>query len=259
MKTPVTAFVLAVSLLTPNVVTASDCTLDRSVLRAVNTDHAEPAWNRAGRAVSRLIMCQNGPADYASRAVFFQYAEQELAHDDAMIRSLARRGPDWAEAAWENEHYFHVEIRQYLDRIVVPEDTPFAPMVLQLANARAISRLGHAVKDDVLRSAQTEQSPIGVDHHLPQREAIGAIGLWIDPANTEFSAAEKSEMNALLIHQLSQFGPSSGSVIPGAIVDALSHSDQAEAARALHEFARSQFDPAPAEHAARAVEQRIQH
>ncbi len=238
MRTLKTMFFLA-ALLFANVARGADCTLRGAVLDAVNTNHQKPQYDRARRALYGLMMCPDGPADYRSRVIFFKFVEQELAHDYTIL-GVADRDQDWREAAFEGELHYHFEIRLYLDRIVTPDDMPFKSMILRLANRQAISRLGRGAKADVLRSAQTDQGESGIYHHRPQREALGALGFWIDPANEEFNAAEKQEINAFLIAELSKFGPGRYSVMSDAIVDSLAHSDRAEAEQALLDFVQRQ-------------------
>ena len=94
---------------------------------------------------------------------------------------------------------------RFMANLVDRSDTSSKETILRYGDARAIAALGPAVKHDVLSMLGSGGQFYGINHRYhPQLEAVQVLGFWIDPANKEFSAAEKSDfthtLTALLPH-----------------------------------------------------------
>ena len=208
----------------------TDCTLSRSVLDPYVHASASPAqWRAAREAVDRLYMCPSGPVDRASRQVFFELVG--LVFQRPLAKSADRAG---SEAAYESAMTFQYELLQDMDRFVTEGDAEFKNVILRTANGLAISKLGRAAQYDVLRIARTaDRAEVGI-HHSPFIAGLEALGHWIDPSETRFTAQEKREMTDILI-QVAEI-PRPDYRAANAAVDALAHSDQADAEHALRKL-----------------------
>jgi hypothetical protein len=132
--------------------------------------------------------------------VFFEAADLAYSRGERVGRETS--DPDRSEAAWESARQLEYDLREYMDRFVTEKDMEFKSVILKTANAHAISRLGPDAQYDVLRIAHVaDPLRIGAGHHSAYTQAIIALGLWIDPAETRFTADEKREMTAVLLEK----------------------------------------------------------
>jgi hypothetical protein len=182
-------------------VAGTNCTLPRSVLTLFTNNNLTWRERRLarGEAMEHLFSaCPQGPSDHASRVLFFEAAD--LAYSRGERVGQGTSDPDRSEAAWESASQFEYDLREYMDRFVTGKDLEFKSVILKTANARAIGRLGPDAKYDVLRMVHVaDPLRVGAGHHSAYTQAILALGLWIDPAETRFTADEKREMTELLL------------------------------------------------------------
>ncbi len=200
MRLKVGTFALLVFLST-SALAAAPCTLDREVLLPYELGAAatEEQWRDSRRAIMDFTECDASAIDAASRRLFFEVvrAEFEADHKPALERWVAKR-PE-SEALFEAIRIFEYRLREVMDRIVTPDDGAFAETILAYGSAKAIAALGPAVQRDVIRQLGKPGHAYGVaKQYDAQREAVGALGYWIDPADDSFSAAEKATFVAIL-------------------------------------------------------------
>lgn len=152
----------------------------------------------------------------------------------------------------------------YLDQLVTREDALYAPLILRVGNAKTISALGPIVYDDVLRAAQTDTDVTsGVIRRSSRQAALGAMGLWIDPDNKDFSEQEKAAMTRILVDALlmsEQLPFAAQYRTMEILIEALGHSDDPAVARTLTTWmAKAPSSPRrTTAEAAAAVERRAQ-
>jgi hypothetical protein len=241
MKPIVSAF-LTVLLTTAMTAQAHDCTISESVLLPYTHGNAATRlqWRQSGDAFENLYArCPAGPADRASRAIFFQLVD--LVFKAGETAGRGEPDLDRSEAAWESANQYEFDLRQYMDRIVNEKDVEFKSVILKTANGLAISRLGPDVKYDVFRIANVaDPATVGAGHHAAYIQAFAAIGYWIDPDESRFASDEKREMTNLLLSKLSPYAdrPLIGQPYAAAnsLLTALAHSDSPEVMKTLQDW-----------------------
>jgi hypothetical protein len=240
MKKIILAF-LTVALTIPTIAHTHECVISKAVLLPYTQGHTVTKHERrqSGDAIEHLfVACPTGPADRASRAIFFQLVDSVFKAGENLPREA---DPDRSEAAWESARQYEYDLREYMDRIVNEKDAEFKSVILKTANGLAISRLGPDVKYDVLRIANVaDPATVGAGHHLSFIQAFAAIGYWIDPGEARFAGDEKREMTSLLLSKLSPYAgrPLLGQPYQAAnsLLTALAHSDSPEVMKVLQEW-----------------------
>jgi hypothetical protein len=249
------AFVLLFLFTTTTAIAATQatqyqCTLSPDLLRAY---HDGGATANDFAAVRRALWpfiehCPNGPADRASRKVLFDLIDAEFGMGVDIRREFDPADDrDHAAARDEGIRYTRRDLRTYLDAIVTPADLEFKHTILSYGRPLAIAKLGPAVRDDVVRNATT---PTGVVYAYmtttAQQEALGALGYWIDPANGNFSGAEKNKFTAILLAYLDHVPANGASVSDKSllleVINALGRSDSPAVEAALRNFTSKRAD-----------------
>lgn len=225
--------VLALLLITI-VAQANDCFVTAAVLTpyAHSRSATRAEWRHSREAVESLMMrCSSGPDNAHGRAIFYQFVEHEFTY------TYVPRFEGESESVSQFQH----ELQQYMGKIVTPDDLSFKPMILRFGNAKSIAALGPAVRRDVMTLAREETQAVGYSRSSPQQHAIGAIGYWLDPAESRFTSAEKEEMTQLLLDKIRD---TPGRAVVGdpyatayRAIEALSHADSPEVAAALRAVA----------------------
>jgi hypothetical protein len=147
------------------------CTLSPDLLRPY---HEGGATANDFAAVRRALWpfiehCPGGPADHASRKVLFDIIAEEFGMGADISREFDPADDrDRSEARDEGIRYTRRDLRVYLDAIVTPADVEFKKTIISYGRPLAISKLGPAVKDDVIRNATT---PTGVVYAYMQATA----------------------------------------------------------------------------------------
>jgi hypothetical protein len=186
--------------------------------------------------------CPQGPTDHASRKVLFDLYAAEFGMGIDLTRQFDLADSRERSAAREEGiRYSRYEMRAYLDAIVTPADVEFKKTILSYGRPLAISKLGPAVKDDVVRNATT---PTGVVYaYMPataQQEALGALGYWLDPSTSTFPAADKKHFANILLAYLDHIPPNPTSVTDKGllleVIRALGRSDSPSAEDGLRAF-----------------------
>lgn len=192
------------------------CTVPASVLdiysKVENASGAE--WDAARTATRNVIQACTAavPKDPASRALLFSLLKQEmLVHYDPILSKWQTRADEYtAESTAEGILSFQQELLALIDRMVVPadvEDVHHKSIILEYANGLAISKLGPAIKDEVLlQSGGRARFIYGLVLHNRQEENFRAIGYWLDSADKTLTAAEKSKFALALAQALPQNG-----------------------------------------------------
>ena len=224
---------------------ASPCRLDHSVLQAYDggPNTTEEQWRDSRRAVSEFIGCPPSSVDAASRRVFFEVVKREFATEHtADLAQWSKKRPG-SDALYEGISLFQSELKGYMDRLVDRNDVEFKSTILRYGNAAAIAKLGPAVKHDVVAMLGAP-SIHGLRHQYNAQEAaLGALGLWIDPSNTDFSPAEKANFTGIVTGVLPVLTNTADKhqyrLAEGAL-KALSHAEGAEAEASVRRWMASQ-------------------
>src|SRR5712691_3681881 len=136
----------------------------------------------AHHAIGNLMQhCPRGPIDGNSRKTFFEILDREFHLNYAsLLQNLT--APDRA-AADEGVGLFQAEVINYLDNIVSRDDFAYNSTIVLVGTGKAISILGPAVREEVVRlSTNPDVKTVGFWHnHYPQAAAFETLGLWIDP------------------------------------------------------------------------------
>lgn len=226
-------------------VSAQDrCTLSPDLLRPYSKPGATANdFSAVRRAIWPFMQrCPNGPTDHASRKVLFDLYQAEFGLGLDLTREFDLADDrNHAAAREEGIQYTRYEMRAYLDAIVTPADLEFKKTILSYGRPLAISKLGPAVKDDVVRNATT---PTGVVYaYMPgtaQQEALGALGYWIAPSNPEFGTHDKQRFTNILLAYLDHISPNPSSVSDKGllleVIHALGRSDSSAAEDGLRSF-----------------------
>lgn len=222
----------------------SDCAVSPAVLDVYShpLTATKEEWRARLAGFEAMISgtCVDGPADAASRAVVFRFLEKEMTLDYAGVFKAwrAEDGRPLSEGAAEGFVLLQRDLLAYIDRIVVPSDVRHRDIILTYAGGRAISRLGAAVKDDVLRNAANPPARLhGLVGQNTQTEAMRAIGYWLDPASTVLTPAERAGHAKILVTALPKDGLlrdfDSHRRFVATALEALGRSDSAEAEEAI--------------------------
>src|SRR5450759_5375596 len=155
-------FVFALTLFVPAASPAStaNCTFPSALLAVYDNPETTPRqFGDMRRTVTSLMdSCSTGPFDYQSRAVLFQIADREFAHDFTPMLKAAR--PDQQAAMQEAIVSFEHRLTHYLEQIVRARDVEFKATLLQVGTGKAIAVLGPPVKNDVLGIATNPERKI---------------------------------------------------------------------------------------------------
>jgi hypothetical protein len=235
-------------MLAPLTFAASPCTLDRAVLAPYeNAEASEEQWALSRRTVANFMSCAPETVDATSRRVFFDVVDREYRADHGQqLEQWQARRPG-SQALFEGINVYQQELRDYMQRLVTFHGgDEFRQTIITFGNARTIASLGRPVKNDVLKMLGTPNLRYGLSgRHNPQREALAAVGFWIDPAERGFSATEKDEMTMMLTGLLTV----SENVAPGdhrrlveTAIDALGRSDDPQAEKDIRKWMEKQ-DP----------------
>jgi len=240
----------------------SPCVLSPDLLRP----YSEPGSTANDFAAVRRALwpfiqhCPHGPADHESRKVLFDLIAAEFGMGLDLTREFDLADDrDRSAAREEGIRYTRHDLREYLDAIVTPEDVEFKKTILSYGRPLAISNLGPAVKDDVVRNATT---PTGVVYAYmmatAQQEALGALGYWIDPSHTDFGSADKKRFTNILLAYLVHLPANPNSVPEKSlmleVVKALGRSDSQAAEEGLRNFVGKHPEPELLKTATKAAE-----
>ncbi|MDQ3280296.1 MAG: hypothetical protein M3Q69_02675 [Acidobacteriota bacterium] len=177
------------------------CTLSPSLLAVYDRSNATlEELGETRRTVSAFLGCDPLHVDSASRRVFFAIVAREFGADvQSQLASWNAKYPD-SEALWDGLTIHQTELRNYMDRLFDPaRDAAFKDVVLRYGKAKTIARLGRDAKADVTKSLGTPVTSYGLAHRYnAQTEALGALGYWIDAADTTFTAEEKRQFAQIL-------------------------------------------------------------
>jgi len=220
------------------------CSLSADLLRPYSDPGATAKDFAAVRRALWPFMqrCPAGPSDHASRKMLFDLYAAEFGQGLDLTREFDPADDRSHSAAREEGiRYSRYEMRGYLDAIVTPADVEFKKTILAYGRPLAISKLGPAVKDDVLRNAKT---PTGIVYaYMPataQQEALGALGYWIAPSNSDFSPIDKKRFTSVLLAYLDHLPPNPASVTDKGllleVIHALARSDSQAAEDGLRSF-----------------------
>ena len=192
------------------------------------------SWRALHREMRRLIReCPGGPSNPESRRLLLQFIERYLDLDltrlmkvwDQQRQSLSEGG---LEAMAEGRN----DLRTYFDDVVAGDEQGDAyRVVLKHGSGKAIAKLGPRAKKEVLKSAATKgpKSRPFYARHDQQVSALETLGFWIDPNETRFSAAEKSEFSDALMSAIpppSHIPGGMGHTLARKALTALAKSDQ---------------------------------
>jgi hypothetical protein len=249
---------------------AERCAISPDVLRP----YAAPAATHADFAASRRAFygrqstaCAATAWSAAEKDVLYEWLAKEMSLDwQSTFTDWQRRGAKVDERSSEAVAHFQRDLLETIDAVTTPAEIAHREAILRYAGGAAIAKLGPAVHDDVLASAQRPALLAGLGRkHDPREEAVRAIGYWLDPANEAFRADQKRQMARVLTGLLS----ADGSVKSGeykatvTILWALGRSDSADVERELSAWRHLNAShgghlAAEAEQAIEAVRQRIQ-
>jgi len=226
------------------------CHLDRAVA-LTPYNHPDSAtieeWRDSRLAVEKFMDCPPASIDPQSRNTFFDVVRSEFATghsaEIARWRKLYPRPHEGVDTAIG---IFQTDLRRFMEGLVDRNDVSSKDAILRYGDARAIAALGPAVKHDVVSMLGSGGQFYGINHRYhPQLEAVQVLGFWIDPANREFSAAEKNDFTRTLTSLLPDVQPGVNAYEDRyfqAALQALAHSDSLDAETALASWMDRQTD-----------------
>jgi hypothetical protein len=196
-------------------------------------------WTAAARTFAAIARaCPSGPADPKSRERLFAYIDSKLSLDYDRLCAIWTKGNYGSGDGCVNEEE-HSDLRAYLDKIVDPaRDSAETAMILKHGNGLAISKFGPTVKSRVIEMASAPQPT--EPFHDPQIEAFRALGFWLLPSESKFTADEKAELTTLLLNALPPADKVAGgreTAMTRAILQSLGNSTNPAVARTLRTWA----------------------
>lgn len=179
----------------------SSCGADSAVLLAALTETDSTAHRAASREFYRLKRsCATGPSAAAERAAFYRYVSEYPSLDFERLCAIWLRDVPEKDRSDEGcePRVLKEDIAAYVDRIVDPaRDLDYAEAILRAGGDEAIAKLGAAALDRVIAAATT---PLAGENAARSRAAaIRALGRWVDPSDTRFSAADKARVTTILL------------------------------------------------------------